>query len=286
MRLAFLRPSTNGARGRDRSATRDGPPARDQTFLARAEVGQALPAMRTPIECGPLDDLLDGGVESGALTEFFGEAGAGKTNICLQLTRNVARAGRKVVFIDTEGVSLERFAQMCGGPDSDEFKRVRANVLFFEPFSLKEQESVVEKAVRLAASADVGLVVLDSATLHYRVALGARDDAGVVGRRMLAQQLSQLVELARKRDIPVVITNQVFTNIDKDDQLEPVGGQLVRHLLKAVVRLEKAGLGRRRAVVMKHRSVAEGLAAEFRLTPSGVEPVGGVSSAEKPADSA
>ncbi|MEA3198650.1 MAG: repair protein RadB [Thermoplasmata archaeon] len=220
--------------------------------------------MRLPLACGPLDELLHGGVESGALTEFFGEAGAGKTNVCLQLARNAALAGRKTVYIDTEGVSLERLAQMSG----DHADRVKQNVLFFEPYSLREQEAIVERVARLAAGApEIGLVIFDSATLHYRIALGTGDDVG--GRRALAAQLHTLAGVARKRDIPVVITNQVTTNLDTDE-LEPLGGQIVRHLSKAVIRLDKSGPSRRRATILKHRSVAEGLTAEFRITHAGL----------------
>lgn len=222
-------------------------------------------AMRVPLGVPSLDALLGGGVESGALTEFFGEAGTGKTNLCLQLAVNVARENKKVLYIDTEGVSLERLSQIAG-PDA---KRVRQNVLFFEPFSLREQEAVSEKVARLAAATpEVGLIVLDSATLHYRVGLGKGEE--VRDRRSLAAQVSNLVGLARKRDLPVVITNQVYTNVETD-LLEPVGGNLLRHLSKAVVRLDKAGAGRRRATVVKHRSEAEGRSAFFVLTARGVE---------------
>lgn len=231
----------------------------------KAGEGPQSEAMRVAVECLALDDLLDGGVESGALTEFFGEAGAGKTNACLQLARNVARQGKKVVYIDTEGVSLERLAQMCGA----DYRTVQQQILFFEPMSLKEQEGVVEKVARLAQSADVGIIVLDSGTLNYRIALGSGDDW--VGRRALASQLQALVQVARKRDIPVVMTNQVFTNVDKNDELEPIGGQLIRHISKAVIRLEKIAPGRRRATIVKHRSIAEGLSAEFQITNRGLE---------------
>jgi DNA repair protein RadB len=219
---------------------------------------------RLPVACPPLDELLHGGVETGALTEFFGEAGSGKTNVCLQLARNAALAGRKTVFIDTEGVSLERLQQMSG----DHYERVRSSVLFFEPYSLREQEAIIDKTVRLVAGApDVGLVIMDSATLHYRIALGTGDDVG--GRRALAAQLHALAGLARKRDIPVVFTNQVTTNLETED-LEPLGGQFVRHLAKAVIRLEKLPAGRRKATVLKHRAVAEGISAEFRITSRGL----------------
>jgi DNA repair protein RadB len=231
--------------------------------MGRTDFGRD--AMRLPLACAPLDELLHGGVESGALTEFFGEAGSGKTNVCLQLARNAALAGRKTVYIDTEGVSLERLGQISG----DHIDRVRQNVLFFEPYSLREQEAVVERVSRLVAGApEIGLVVFDSATLHYRIALGTGDDVG--GRRALAAQLHTLAGVARKRDIPVVFTNQVTTNIETDD-LEPLGGQFVRHLAKAVIRLDKVAVGRRRATVLKHRSVQEGVSAEFRLTGRGLE---------------
>ena len=122
--------------------------------------------------------------------------------------------------------------------------------------------------MRLVTGApDVGLVVFDSATLHYRLELHQGDDVG--GRRQLATQLHQLTQLARKRDIPVVVTNQVTTNLETDE-LEPLGGQIVRHMSKAIVRLEKVGPSRRRATVLKHRSVAELLSAEFRITTRGL----------------
>ena len=55
---------------------------------------------RLQLKCQPLDHLLDGGIESQAITEIFGEAGTGKTNFCLQASRECAQSGRKVAFID------------------------------------------------------------------------------------------------------------------------------------------------------------------------------------------
>ncbi|HWG92149.1 MAG TPA: DNA repair and recombination protein RadB [Candidatus Thermoplasmatota archaeon] len=221
--------------------------------------------MRVPIGCSSIDHILGGGVESGALTEFFGEAGVGKTNVCLMLARNVARQGRKAIYIDTEGVSFERLQQICGA----DFNNVKSHILFFEPYTLKEQEAIVEKACRLASgSADIGIVILDSATLLYRASLGGGMD--VQNRRAIGNQLQALVGVARRKDLPVVITNQVFTNVETD-VLEPLGGQTMRHISKAVIRLEKVGIGRRMASTVKHRSLAEGQQAPFIITSRGLE---------------
>ena len=56
---------------------------------------------RVPIGCGAIDRIMGGGIESSAITQLYGEGGSGKTNICLQVTRNVVQAGQKVIYIDT-----------------------------------------------------------------------------------------------------------------------------------------------------------------------------------------
>ena len=81
--------------------------------------------------CQPLDDLLGGGFDDDTVSELYGEGGSGKTNICLVLARNVARSGKKVVFIDTEGVSLERLRQIC--EEQGDFEMVLSNLLIYSP---------------------------------------------------------------------------------------------------------------------------------------------------------
>ena len=43
------------------------------------------------IQCESLDNLLGGGIEKQIITEIYGEAGSGKTNFCLQFTREIAK---------------------------------------------------------------------------------------------------------------------------------------------------------------------------------------------------
>ncbi len=210
-----------------------------------------------------LDELLEGGLEGGAITLLFGEAGTGKTNICLQVSRNVALAGKKVVYIDTEGVSLERLKQMAG----DRYEDVMKNVLFFEPHSFDEQEKFVDKAVRLAESSlEVGVIILDSATIHYRL---TRNDEEKGIRKSLSPQLAKLLGVARSKDIPILLTSQVYTDIEKGT-FEPLGGHVLLHNAKAIIRLDKVGSSSRRAVIIKHRHLEEGRRADFKLTKSGV----------------
>lgn len=220
---------------------------------------------RIPIGCEAIDGLLGGGVENGTITLLYGEGGSGKTNLCLQASREVAKTGCKVVYIDTEGVSLERLEQMSG----TDFPQIVANILFFEPHSLDEQKDAIEKSQRiLEGETRVGLLVLDSATIYYRILFGT--DAEDAGRTSLVSQMTRLLVLARKRQLPVLITTQVYTDSSKNT-FEPIGGHAFLHTAKAIIKLERCEGARRRATIIKHRSMRDGQSALFTIGPMGLE---------------
>jgi len=220
---------------------------------------------RIPSGCQSLDRLLMGGFESGIITQIYGEAGSGKTNIVLQLAIQTVARGLRVIFIDTEGFSAERFKQIAG----EGAKEIASKIMIFEPLNLEQQQISIRDASRIAGK-DLGLVVVDSATSFYRVLLESDDSRPV--RRMLSAMMGELKELARRNRIPVVITNQVYTDIETET-LRPLGGTSLEHICKTIICFEKTGTGsgRRRARLMKHRSQPEGETAEFQLTASGVE---------------
>jgi len=218
---------------------------------------------RLPFECDALDTLLDGGVESSCVTLIYGEAGTGKTNLCLVLARNVAKQGKKVVYLDTEGVSLDRFRQVSG----EGFENLLKSVLFFEANSFDEQEKMVDKAIKLAeGNLDVELIIIDSLTMFYR--LTAREEERTE-RRSLTSQSVKLLGIARKRDIPVVLTSQVYTDVERKT-FESLGGHSLHHNAKTIISLEKVSPGRRKAVLKKHRHIAEGKSADFKLVETGI----------------
>jgi len=220
--------------------------------------------MKLAVGSRPLDNLLGGGVESGILTEFYGEAGTGKTNICLQLTRNCAANGGRVAYIDSEGVSIERLEQICSDIPVEEVLRRMA---LYQPRSLSEQEQMAGKASRM----DVGLIVLDTVNMYYRLGLIDGEDEA---ERSLLRQLVGLQMAARDKDVPVVITAQVYTSGPDPGDVEPFAGRSMEHIVKATIKLEKAGglrKGRRRASIIKHRSQPEGASAEFVIASHGLE---------------
>lgn len=223
--------------------------------------------MKVPMGCDCIDELLGGGFESGAITQIFGEAGSGKTNMCLQLARNVILLGRKVIYIDSEGLSADRIEQIFG----DDYEDMVKSLLIFEPFDFEEQEAIIDKAVGLAMkNDDIGLMVLDSATGHYRVEL-AKDQERTERRSFIAQ-ITALLKLCRRRVIPVILTSQVYTDIERNEY-KALGGHVLRHNCKIIIRLDRDldVPSRRFARIMKHRALAEGRMAEFWLTENGIE---------------
>lgn len=160
---------------------------------------------------------------------------------------------------------MDRLAQICG----DDFEVVVRNILFSEPYSFEEQENLIDKAAKLAGNnEEVGLIVIDSVTMHYRLTM--RDETRRDERHSLTRQIAKLLRVSRQRGIPVVVTSQVYTDIDTGAYM-PLGGHMLSHNAKTIVRLEKTGPSTRVAVLEKHRHREEGMRAAFRLTSKGIE---------------
>ncbi len=222
-----------------------------------------------PTGCSTVDELLGGGFERGAVTQVYGPPAAGKTNLALAAAVGVAAAGDTALYIDTEGLSPDRFEQLARARAGDGLPvdDIAERVVISEALDFAEQEEAVRGAAEFAERAD--LIILDSATGFYRL---ERDgDDGGVALRNVARQVTHLLSLARKHDIAVVITNQVFSDPDSEsDRARPLGGNTLTHWSGAVLRVERFRGGNRRATLEKHRSKAAGDTARFRITGDGL----------------
>lgn len=224
----------------------------------------SIKVTRYPIRCKPLDDLLGGGIETRTITQIYGEAGSGKTNLCLQLAVECVKGGKKVIFIDTEGFSPERLSQIAG----EKVREIAQEIFVFEPHSFEEQWNAIKESEKLIKQ-NAGMIIIDSLVSYYRFELD--EERSLSLKRELANQVTHLLGMARKHDIGVVITNQVYTDV-ATDELRPIGGTVLDHLSKIIVKLEKlSGSGRRKATIRKHRSRPEHLSAEFTITARGLE---------------
>ncbi|MFB6080740.1 MAG: DNA repair and recombination protein RadB [Haloferacaceae archaeon] len=222
-----------------------------------------------PTGCEPIDDLLGGGFERGVVTQVYGPTAAGKTNLALAAAVRVAAAGDRALYVDTEGLSGERFRQLARGalddPDEGRIEDLASRVVVSEAHDFAEQEEAVRDAADLAPQAE--LVVLDSATGFYRLERSADDDGETL--RRVGRQVTHLLSLARKHDLAAVLTNQVFTDPDAD-RVRALGGHTLDHWTGVVVRLDRFRGGNRRATLEKHHARPAGETVAFRIAERGM----------------
>ena len=202
-----------------------------------------------------LNTWLYGGYENDIVTVIYGGAGSGKTNLCLLAAVSQARKGKKIIFIDTEGgFSVERVKQLVG--EKDGVEEVLKNIFLLKPTNFEEQKKAfIELNKRLKDQVD--LIVVDGMTILYRLDFAdARDDSeGAIQtiNSELAKQMKTLAEIARKREIPVLVTNQVY-RWENEDRM--VGGDILRYWGKCLIELVN-DKRRRTAYLRKHRSLPE-----------------------------
>jgi DNA repair protein RadB len=219
-----------------------------------------------PTGCPPLDDLLGGGFERGTVTQVYGPPAAGKTNLALSAAVQAAVDGGTAVYIDTEGLSIDRFQQLAAAAgDGEDLDAITSRIVVSEAHDFAEQEEAVRDAADFAPRAE--LIVLDSATGFYR--LERHDDDEGETLRRVGRQVTHLLSLARKHDLAAVVTNQVFTD-PEGDRSRALGGHTLNHWTGTVLRLDRFRGGNRRATLEKHRSKPAGETATFRITGEGL----------------
>jgi DNA repair protein RadB len=209
-----------------------------------------------------LDRLLGGGLEVRTITQFYGEPASSKSTLCMIAAVTCLRAGHTVVFIDSEGFSIERFRQIAG----TDTEKIADRLFLFEPIDFGQQGIMIAEAEKVLKVHKPGLLVMDSATALYRNDL----EKGRDSIQMLTRQMIQLLGYSKRYEIPVIITNQVYMDTIKNTYLG-LGGTALEHISKVIVRLEKtARPGFRRARLVKHRSQPEGASFEFEIVEDGI----------------
>lgn len=222
---------------------------------------------------------LEGGYETDVITMIAGQPASGKTNLVILVACSQARQGRKVIFIDTEGgFSVERVKQITG----EDSAKILGNILLLQPTDFFEQRKAFNTLVDKAKKENTSLIVVDGMAMHYRLELGAvkNEFASIEDikkvNRALAWQMKTLAEISRKQKIPIIITNQVYSEfLSEEDRMKGkkpgtniVGGDLMKYWSKSIIQLKNEG-GRRKAVLLKHRSLPE-KEMEFEIRNEGV----------------
>ncbi|XP_065919673.1 DNA repair protein RAD51 homolog A-like [Dysidea avara] len=226
-----------------------------------------------------LDKLLNGGVETGSITEMFGEFRTGKTQLChtlavtCQLPIDHGGGEGKCLYIDTEGTfrpeRLLAVAERYGlsGPD------VLDNVAYARAYNTDHQCQLLLQASAMMAESRYSLLIVDSATALYRTDYSGRGELSA--RQMhLARFLRTLLRLADEFGVAVVITNQVVAQVDgasmfATDPKKPIGGNIIAHASTTRLYLRK-GRGETRICKIYDSPCLPEAEAMFAINPDGI----------------
>ncbi|KAJ0933209.1 putative ATP diphosphatase [Helianthus annuus] len=228
-----------------------------------------------------LDKILDG-IETGSITELYGEFRSGKTQLChtlcvtCQLPLDQGGGEGKAMYIDAEGTfrpqRLLQIADRFGLNGND----VLENVAYARAYNTDHQSRLLLEAASLMVETRFALMIVDSATALYRTDFSGRGELSA--RQMhLAKFLRSLQKLADEFGVAVVITNQVVAQVDGSamfagPQIKPIGGNIMAHASTTRLALRKGRGEERICKVISSPCLAEA-EARFQISTEGVNDV-------------
>jgi DNA repair protein RadA len=189
---------------------------------------------------------IGGGIETGAITQFYGPPGSGKTQLCYTICA-MLRSEYKAVYIDTESTFRpERIECISKARGLDPAKTLQ-NIQVAKPLVSSQQESCIESAISAISkpNSKIKLLIVDSMTSHYRVDYAGRSRLPEKQQR-LNKYMHMLLRTAQTNGrIAVVLTNQMQSNPDNGilgDKSMPVGGHIMLYASTHVVHLRRLKL--------------------------------------------
>ncbi len=226
-----------------------------------------------------LDELLGGGIETQAMTEFIGEYGVGKTQICLmlcvmaQLPLEKGGLDGNVVYIDTEGTFMpERIFEIASAHGLDPHETLK-NIFLARAYNSSHQCLLTDHLFKFCPENNIKLVIVDSMIGHFRGEYVGRENLSE-RQQKLNSLLHKLLRLTEAFNLPVVVTNQVQANPAQffGDPNKPAGGHVMAHACTHRVYLRKGSKGTRLAKVIDSPYLPEN-STRFKITEKGIEDV-------------
>lgn len=153
----------------------------------------------------------------GQLIHIFGKAGTGKTTLALQISVGFCSKNKKVIFIDTEGkVTGTRIKEISS---NEIFARVNSNLKLYMPNDFDKQHELIEKLDFYLIGQNIGLIIVDTITNHYRQEILFRKDSKELYEK-LAFEVALLRKIAKEKSIPILMFNQATMRKEHEDKEE------------------------------------------------------------------
>lgn len=228
--------------------------------------------------CSSLNNLLNGGLETQSITEFYGEFGSGKSQICQQLAVTVQLPEKKggldgsCLYIDTEHVfRSERILQMANYVGLDPKKALKG-IIYAAAYTSEHQATLLDVCDEVVKENNVRLIIVDSMTAHFRSEYLGRETLAP-RQQNLNKHLHKLKRICMGFNAAAVVTNQVSVSPDSftgPQGPQAIGGNIMGHAAHTRTFLRKGRNNLRIAKVVASPFLPEG-EAPFRITERGIE---------------
>jgi DNA repair protein RadA len=235
-----------------------------------------------------LDKILLGGIETGAVTEFYGESTSGKSQLCHTLCSIVPQkkshggiVGRSI-YVDTENsFRPERLVEIALARGFDP-SSILQNTVLYQPVNTSQQEWIIEHDIHkilknkedshVKEDRKFKLLLIDSPITHYKseyTKLGGLP----IRQKKLFKFMSNLRYLSQTYRIAVVITNQVTTIPDSQiaDPDRPTGGNVMAYTATYAIHLRTTTTTRWRTARITKSAYHRSKVAKFCISEKGIE---------------
>lgn len=213
-----------------------------------------------------LDRIMNGGLTTGLFTHIYGEAASGKTTFGLQFIKALCRHEYGTIYINSEGTSpLERLEQMT----DRRFNDIQTLVKIVKPRDFNEQGVLIDD-IDLYILKDTRLVIVDTLTKHYRLALEDKK-TNYANHRELNRQAGVLKGLAHNRDVAVLVLNQVTGKMNGSERFEPVAENILDYWSDYIIEL-RIGKKPGERIMRRLRPEGDNIEEKLSLTSTGFMP--------------
>ena len=162
-------------------------------------------------ELKKLDDILFDGISDGTITDIFGFRGTGKTQMALQISLNLLKDEKTVLFVDTTGeFRPERLLEILKDRNLDNSLLNRLKIA--RVTNTQEQIDLIQK---IKNTNDVAMLIIDNVADLFSFEYSKKEQFNLQYQKFM-NYMHDLAQLAINKKIPIVITNQLMSANDTE----------------------------------------------------------------------
>ena len=162
-------------------------------------------------ELKKLDDILIDGISDGMITDLFGFRGTGKTQMALQISLNLLKDEKTVLFVDTTGeFRPERLLEILKNRNLDNSLLNRLKIA--RVTNTQEQIDLIQK---IKNTNDVAMLIIDNVADLFSFEYSKKEQFNLQYQKFM-NYMHDLAQLAINKKIPIVITNQLMNANDTE----------------------------------------------------------------------